>query len=101
MLTRWRRSRRSSTTRGRRTKKVSLADLITCPSASAAIERPAKPAGHNVQVPFTPDGPTASQEQTDVESVRDTRADTTDSRDCLEMVHPYPAEHLLIERASG
>jgi catalase-peroxidase len=48
-------------------KKVSLADLIVL-GASAAIEKAAKAAGHDVKVPFTPGRMDASQEKTDVES---------------------------------
>ena len=48
-------------------KKVSLADL-TVLAGAAAIEKAAKEAGHDVQVPFTPGRTDASQEQTDVGS---------------------------------
>ncbi|MBV8106554.1 MAG: catalase/peroxidase HPI, partial [Hyphomicrobiales bacterium] len=48
-------------------KKVSLADLIVL-GGSAAIEKAAKDAGHDVKVPFTPGRMDASQEQTDVDS---------------------------------
>ena len=48
-------------------KKVSLADLIVL-AGSAAIEKAAKDAGHNVKVPFTPGRMDASQEQTDAHS---------------------------------
>jgi catalase-peroxidase len=48
-------------------KKVSLADLIVL-GGSAAIEKAAKAAGHDVKVPFTPGRMDASQEKTDVES---------------------------------
>jgi len=48
-------------------KKVSLADLIVL-GGSAAIEKAAKAAGHDVKVPFTPGRMDASQAQTDVES---------------------------------
>src|SRR5476649_1412243 len=45
-------------------KKVSLADLIFL-GGSAAIEKAAKAAGHDVKVPFTPGRMDASAEQTD------------------------------------
>ncbi len=48
-------------------KKVSLADLIVL-GGCAAVEKAAKDAGFDVQVPFTPGRTDASQEQTDVES---------------------------------
>ena len=48
-------------------KKVSLADLIVL-GGCAAVERAAKDAGHEAEVPFAPGRTDASQEQTDVES---------------------------------
>jgi catalase-peroxidase len=48
-------------------KKVSLADLIVL-GGSAGVEKAAKAAGHDIEVPFTPGRMDASQEQTDVES---------------------------------
>ena len=48
-------------------KKVSLADLIVL-GGCAAVEKAAKDAGFDVEVPFTPGRMDASQEQTDVES---------------------------------
>jgi len=48
-------------------KQVSLADLVVL-GGSAAIEKAAKQAGHDVQVPFTPGRGDATQAQTDVES---------------------------------
>lgn len=49
-------------------KKVSLADLIIL-AGNVGIEKAAKNAGFNVQIPFAPGRTDASQEQTDVESV--------------------------------
>ena len=48
-------------------KQVSLADLIVL-GGCAAVERAAKNAGYDVQVPFAPGRTDATQEQTDVES---------------------------------
>src|SRR5262249_20041057 len=48
-------------------KKVSLADLIVL-GGSAAVEKAAKDAGHDVKVPFAPGRVDASQQQTDVDS---------------------------------
>ena len=48
-------------------KKVSLADLIVLGGA-AGIEKAAKEAGHDINVPFTPGRADASQAQTDVKS---------------------------------
>jgi catalase-peroxidase len=57
-------------------KRVSLADVIVLGGA-AAIEKAAKDAGYDVEVPFTPGRTDASQEQTDVGSfaVLEPRAD--------------------------
>ena len=60
-------SRRTSTTKAKGGKKVSLADLIVL-GGDAAVEKAAKDAGVKVKVPFTPGRMDASQEQTDVES---------------------------------
>src|SRR5207342_2299277 len=48
-------------------KKVSLADVIVL-AGSAAVEKAAKDAGHDVKVSFAPGRMDASQEQTDVHS---------------------------------
>jgi catalase-peroxidase len=48
-------------------KKVSLADLIVL-GGTAAVEKAAKDAGINIQVPFTPGRVDASQDQTEVAS---------------------------------
>ena len=48
-------------------KKLSLADLIVL-GGSAAIEKAAKDAGHEITVPFTPGRADALKEQTDVEA---------------------------------
>lgn len=49
-------------------KKISLADLIVL-AGSAAVEKAAKDAGHDITVSFIPGRMDALQEQTDVESV--------------------------------
>jgi catalase-peroxidase len=54
-------------TNGNKGKKISLADLIVL-GGDAAIEKAAKDAGIDVQVPFTPGRMDASQEQTDAHS---------------------------------
>ena len=79
-------------------KKVSLADLIVL-AGSAAIEKAAKDAGHNITVPFAPGRADASQEQTDVESfaVLEPRADGF--RNYLRVAEKAPAERLLVDRA--
>jgi len=79
-------------------KKVSLADLIVL-GGCAAVEKAAKNAGQNVQVPFAPGRTDASQEQTDVESFAVLEPDADGFRNYLGEGHHVPAEHLLIERA--
>lgn len=78
--------------------KVSLADLIVL-AGTAAIEKAAKDAGHDVSVSFTPGRADASQEQTDVESfaVLEPRADGF--RNYLRPGEKVPAETLLVDRA--
>lgn len=49
-------------------RKISIADLIVL-AGSAAVEKAAKDAGHNVSVPFVAGRMDASQEQTDIESI--------------------------------
>jgi catalase-peroxidase len=79
-------------------KRISLADLIVL-GGCAAIERAAKDAGHDVEVPFTPGRTDASQEATDVESfaVLEPRADGF--RNYVSAGQTRPAEALLVERA--
>src|SRR5690606_25995621 len=48
-------------------KKVSLADLIVL-AGTAAVEKAAKDAGHDIEATFMPGRTDASQEQTEVES---------------------------------
>ena len=50
-------------------KKVSIADLIVLGGA-VGVEKAAKAAGHDVTVPFTPGRADATQEQTDVDSIK-------------------------------
>jgi len=50
-------------------KRISLADLIVL-AGCAAVEAAAKKGGHEVQVPFSPGRMDATQEQTDVDSLK-------------------------------
>ncbi|MGZ5369347.1 MAG: catalase/peroxidase HPI, partial [Aeromicrobium sp.] len=79
-------------------KQVSLADLIVL-GGSAAVERAAENAGHDVHVPFAPGRMDASQEQTDVESFAVLEPTADGFRNHLAKGHQFPAEHLLIDRA--
>ena len=80
-------------------KQVSLADLIVL-GGCAAIERAAKSAGYDVQVPFTPGRTDASAEQTDVESFAVLEPTADGFRNYLAKGHQLRAEHLLIDRAN-
>ncbi|WP_405615696.1 catalase/peroxidase HPI [Streptomyces sp. NBC_01511] len=80
-------------------KRVSLADLIVL-AGSAAVERAAKTAGFDVEVPFTPGRADASQEQTDVESFAALEPVADGFRNYLGKGHRLPAEYLLLDRAN-
>jgi catalase-peroxidase len=79
-------------------KKISLADLIVL-AGSAAVEKAAKDAGHDVSVHFTPGRTDAPQEKTDVDSfaVLEPRADGF--RNYARVGEKAPLEQLLLERA--
>ncbi|HXZ01646.1 MAG TPA: catalase/peroxidase HPI, partial [Stellaceae bacterium] len=79
-------------------KKVSLADLIVL-GGSAAIEKAAKAAGHEVKVPFTPGRMDASQEQTDAFSFVPLEPTADGFRNYLRGEQRLSAEELLVDRA--
>jgi catalase-peroxidase len=79
-------------------KKISLADLIVL-GGSAAIEKAAKDAGHDVTVPFAPGRTDASQEQTDVESFELLEPRADGFRNYLRAGDKQPAERQLVDRA--
>jgi catalase-peroxidase len=79
-------------------KKVSLADLIVL-GGCAAIEKAAKDAGHNVEVPFTPGRMDASQDQTDVESFAPLEPVADGFRNYLRGKQHLSAEESLVDRA--
>ncbi|MFE2431644.1 catalase/peroxidase HPI [Streptomyces sp. NPDC059373] len=80
-------------------KQVSLADLIVL-AGSAAVEKAAKDAGFDVEVPFTPGRVDASQEQTDVESFAALEPTADGFRNYLGKGNRLPAEYLLIDKAN-
>jgi catalase-peroxidase len=80
-------------------KRISLADLIVL-AGGAAVEKAAKDAGHDVQVPFTPGRTDASQDQTDVESFAPLEPTADGFRNYLGKGHRLPAEYLLLDRAN-
>lgn len=79
-------------------KQVSIADLIVL-GGSAGIEKAAKNAGHNVEVPFTPGRTDASQEQTDVESFAVLEPQADGFRNYVKTKYTISAEEMLIDKA--
>jgi catalase-peroxidase len=79
-------------------KKVSLADLIVL-GGSAAIEKAAKAAEYNVEVPFTPGRMDASQEQTDVASFEPLEPKADGFRNYVNGKQRLSAEEMLVDRA--
>ncbi len=79
-------------------KRVSLADLIVL-GGCAAVERAAKAAGRDVEVPFTPGRTDATQEQTDVDSFSYLEPAADGFRNYLKEGNRIPSEHLLLDQA--
>lgn len=79
-------------------KKVSLADLIVL-GGCAAVEKAAKNAGEEIEVPFTPGRTDATDDQTDVESFGVLEPKADGFRNYLAGVPSTPAEELLVDRA--
>src|SRR5262249_24554013 len=80
-------------------KAVSLADLIVL-GGCAAVEKAAKKAGYDVQVPFTPGRTDASQDQTDVEAFAVLEPKADGFRNYSAHGARCPAEHLLVDEAT-
>jgi len=81
-------------------KKVSLADLIVL-AGCAGVEKAARDAGHEINVPFTPGRADASQEQTDVEAFEPLEPNADGFRNYFRNRDHISAsaEELLIDRA--
>lgn len=79
-------------------KKISLADLIVL-GGCAGIEKAAKDADVEVQVPFTPGRMDASQEQTDIESFEVLEPVADGFRNFLKAKYSIQSEELLLDRA--
>jgi catalase-peroxidase len=79
-------------------KQVSMADLIVL-AGCAGVEKAAKNAGHNVNVPFTPGRGDATQEQTDVESFEVLEPAGDGFRNYFKPKHKVTAEELLVDKA--
>jgi catalase-peroxidase len=80
-------------------KKISLADLIVL-AGGAAVEKAAKDAGHDVEVPFTPGRTDASQEMTDVDSFSVLKPSADGFRNYFEMGNERSPAEMLVEKAA-
>ncbi|MEU8591194.1 catalase/peroxidase HPI [Streptomyces sp. NPDC048664] len=80
-------------------KKVSLADLIVL-GGSAAVEKAAKDAGFDIDVPFAPGRVDATDEHTDAESFAALEPKADGFRNYLGKGNRLPAEYLLLDRAN-
>ncbi|MFE0700740.1 catalase/peroxidase HPI [Streptomyces sp. NPDC058872] len=80
-------------------KQVSLADLVVL-AGVAAVEKAARDAGQEIEVPFTPGRVDAGQEHTDVESFAALEPVADGFRNYLGKGNRLPAEYLLIDRAN-
>lgn len=79
-------------------KKISLADLIVL-GGCAAVEKAAKDAGFDIEVPFTPGRMDASQEQTDVASFEYLEPVADGFRNYLKQKYTISAEEMLVDKA--
>ena len=79
-------------------KKVSLADLIVL-GGTAAVEKAARDAGHDVSVPFTPGRTDATDAMTDAESFDVLEPKVDGFRNYLSTKHSVATEELLVDRA--
>ena len=79
-------------------KKVSLADLIVL-GGCAAIEKSAKDAGHDVEVPFSPGRMDATEEQTDVEAFTYLEPKADGFRNYAQKEYGICTEEFLVDRA--
>ena len=79
-------------------KQVSIADLIVLGGA-AAIEKAAKSAGFDIQVPFSAGRVDASQEQTDIESFELLEPIADSFRNFKQKAYTVSTEELLLDKA--
>jgi catalase-peroxidase len=78
---------------------ISLADLVVL-AGGAAVEKAAKDAGYDVEVPFSPGRTDASAEQTDMESFSHMEPKADGFRNYIGKGIRLPAEYLLIDKAN-
>lgn len=78
---------------------ISMADMIVL-GGTAAIEKAAKDAGFDVEVPFTGGRGDATEEQTDAESFEPLEPKADAFRNYLSAKHSVPTEELMLDRAS-
>ncbi|MEC2071954.1 catalase/peroxidase HPI [Alkalihalophilus marmarensis] len=79
-------------------KKVSLADLIVL-GGSAAVEKAAKDAGFDIEVPFTPGRGDATEEQTDAENFEVLEPVSDGFRNYQKKEYSIKPEDLLVDKA--
>ncbi|MDV2887051.1 catalase/peroxidase HPI [Alkalihalophilus pseudofirmus] len=79
-------------------KKVSLADLIVL-GGSAAVEKAAKDAGFDVEVPFTPGRGDATEEQTDAENFEVLEPVSDGFRNYQKKEYSLKPEEFLVDKA--
>jgi len=79
-------------------KKVSLADLIVL-AGVAAVEKAARDAGHDVQVPFAPGRTDATEEQTDAEAFEVLEPIADGFRNYQKTRYTLSQEELLVDKA--
>ncbi|MEX2320381.1 MAG: peroxidase family protein, partial [Saccharospirillum sp.] len=79
-------------------KKVSLADLIVL-GGVAAVEKAAKDAGHNVDVPFAPGRTDATDDQTDAEAFDWLKPEADGFRNYRRAAFTVSDEEMLIDKA--
>ncbi|MCP9993913.1 MULTISPECIES: catalase/peroxidase HPI [Streptomyces] len=80
-------------------KRVSFADLVVL-GGVAAVEKAAKDAGFDIEVPFTPGRVDATQDQTDVESFAALEPTADGFRNYLGKANRLQAEYLLVDKAN-
>ncbi|MFI1359516.1 catalase/peroxidase HPI [Streptomyces sp. NPDC020898] len=80
-------------------KQVSIADVIVLAGA-AGVEKAAKDAGFDIEVPFTAGRVDATQDQTDVESFAALEPTADGFRNYLGKGNRLPAEFLLLDKAN-